>query len=78
MDNRYVIDTKENKEFLHEQVEALLAFGRRFPSDGGGSYYLGEDGTPWVEKNRETWITSRMGHVILGIPSLPSWTSIVG
>ena len=34
-----------------------------FPSPGGSSYYLGDDGTPWKERNRETWITSRMTHV---------------
>ena len=41
----------------------LFTFGRRFPSPGGGSYYLGDDGTPWKERNRETWITCRMIHV---------------
>ncbi|MBD4650734.1 AGE family epimerase/isomerase, partial [Xanthomonas citri pv. citri] len=35
----------------------------RFPSEEGGSYYLGDDGTPWVDRPRETWITCRMAHV---------------
>ncbi len=60
---KYQIDTKENEVFLGELREALFAFGHRFPSPGGGSYYLGDDGTPWKERNRETWITCRMAHV---------------
>ena len=63
MENKYIIDTKENKLFLKENAEALLDFGKRFPSPGGGSYYLGDDGTPWTDRPRETWITCRMTHV---------------
>ena len=63
MDRKYLIDTQENKEFLKDNAYALLDFGRRFPSPGGSSYYLGDDGTPWTERNRETWITCRMAHV---------------
>ena len=63
MDKKYVIDTDENREFLRKNAEALLDFGRQFPSPGGGSYYLGDDGTPIKTKNRETWITCRMAHV---------------
>jgi mannose/cellobiose epimerase-like protein (N-acyl-D-glucosamine 2-epimerase family) len=63
MNSKYVLDTPENKEFLNEGALGLLNFGRRFPSPGGGSYYLGDDGTPWKDRNRETWITSRMAHV---------------
>ena len=54
---KYQIDTEENKQFLRENAETLLAFGHKFPSPGGGSYYLGDDGTPWKDRNRETWIT---------------------
>ena len=61
--NKYIIDTTENKEFLHENSLRLLEFGRKFPSPGGSSYYLGDDGTPWTDRPRETWITSRMAHV---------------
>lgn len=60
---KYLIDTKENEQFLEEIREGLFRFGRRFPSPGGSSYYLGDDGTPWTDRNRETWITSRMVHV---------------
>lgn len=60
---RYQIDTEENKIFLKKMRDGLLNFGHRFPSPGGGSYYLGDDGTPWVDRPRETWITSRMAHV---------------
>ena len=62
-DKKYVLDTDENREFLSQSALALLDFGRRFPSPGGGSYYLLDDGTPDIKKNRETWITSRMAHV---------------
>ena len=61
--NKYQIGTKENRTFLQKAGEELLAFGHQFPSPGGGSWYLGDDGTPWKDRNRETWITSRMAHV---------------
>ena len=63
MERKYQLDTEENRLFLAEIRQNLLDFGRKFPSPGGGSYYLGDDGTPWPEKGRETWITSRMTHV---------------
>lgn len=63
MDSKYIIDTKENKDFLDNNANALLVFGRRFPDKNGCSYYLGDDGTPWKERNVETWITCRMAHV---------------
>ena len=63
MNQKYQIDTAENKAFLKDILNGLLAFGHQFPSPGGGSYYLGDDGTPRKERNRETWITSRMAHV---------------
>ena len=63
MSDKYTIDTPENKAFLSENARRLLEFGRHFPSPGGGSYYLGDDGTPWIERPRETWITCRMAHV---------------
>lgn len=63
MEAKYIIDTEENKEFMHSLTEELLAFGHRFPSPKGSSYYLGDDGTPWTDRPRETWITCRMAHV---------------
>ncbi|HIS27094.1 MAG TPA: AGE family epimerase/isomerase [Candidatus Pullilachnospira intestinigallinarum] len=60
---KYQIDTEENKKFLEEVREDLFRFGHKFPSPGGSSYYLGDDGTPWTDRSRETWITSRMVHV---------------
>ena len=62
-ENKYIIDTEENKKFMEQMRNDLFYFGRRFPSPGGGAYYLGDDGTPWKERSRETWITSRMTHV---------------
>lgn len=60
---KYRIGTPENTAFLKETTNQLLSFGHRFPSPGGSSYWLGDDGTPWKERNRETWITARMAHV---------------
>ena len=62
-EKKYQLGTAENQEFLEGVREGLLEFGHRFPSPRGSSYYLGDDGTPWKERNRETWITSRMTHV---------------
>ena len=59
---KYQIDTAENRKFLEEMRDDLLRFGHSFPSPGGSSYYLGDDGTPWKDRDRETWITSRMVH----------------
>jgi len=63
MKKKYMINTQENRDFLKDRAQALLDFGRKFPSPGGASYYLGDDGTPWPDRNRETWITCRMAHV---------------
>ena len=62
-DRKYQIDTAENRAFMGELTEELLNFGHQFPSPGGGSWYLGDDGTPWKDRSRETWITCRMAHV---------------
>lgn len=59
----YTYGTAENAQFLAEQRDALFNFGTRFPSEEGSSYWLGDDGTPWVERDRATWITCRMTHV---------------
>lgn len=63
MGQKYFLDSEENKKFLKSMTEDLIQFGRRFPSPEGASYYLGDDGTPWTDRNRETWITCRMAHV---------------
>ena len=63
MEKKYTIDTQENRDFLQEIREGLFAFGHRFPSPGGSSWYLGDDGTPMTEKNREVYVTCRMTHV---------------
>lgn len=63
MSGKYILDSEENREFLKSMTENLIQFGRRFPSSGGASYYLGDDGTPLTGRDRETWITCRMAHV---------------
>ena len=62
-ERKYQFGTEENQAFMKEIREDLLKFGHQFPSPGGSSYYLGDDGTPWKDRNRETWITCRMTHV---------------
>jgi len=63
MIQKYLPDSSENREFVRSIRENLLEFGKNFPSPEGSSYYLGDDGTPWTDRPRETWITSRMVHV---------------
>lgn len=63
MEKKYCIDTQENRSFLKEIAEDLLKFGHRFPSPGGSAYYLGDDGTPWKDRPRNTYVTCRMAHV---------------
>ena len=63
MNKKYLIDTEENIKFLEEIREDLLNFGHQFPAPDGTCYYLGDDGTPWKEYNRETYAASRMTHV---------------
>ena len=55
MEQKYLIDTEENKMFLKEIRENLLNFGHRFPAPDGTCYYLGDDGTPWKIRNRDTY-----------------------
>lgn len=74
MNNKYLIDTPENKEFLKQNASELIEFGRCFASPMGGSYYLGDDGTPWKDRNIETWITCRMAHVY----SIASFMNVIG
>ena len=59
----YDIDTEENRAFMKELRDSLLDFGHGFVSSEGGAYYLGDDGTPLMDRPRETWITCRMAHV---------------
>lgn len=63
MDRKYILDSDENIAFLAKNRENLLSFGHKFPSPLGGSYYLGDDGTPMTDRPRELWITCRMAHV---------------
>ncbi len=63
MNKKYILNDEENREFLRNCTDNLLNFGHNFPSPKGSSYYLGDDGTPWKDRPRETWITSRMAHV---------------
>ena len=63
IDKKYLIDTPENIAFLEKIREDLWNFGHKYPAPGGSSYYLGDDGTPCFDRNRETYINCRMAHV---------------
>ena len=60
---RSTIETSANASYLENMCLGLLRFGRQFPSPGGSAWYLGDDGTPWKDRPRETFITARMAHV---------------
>lgn len=62
-EEKYKYGSPENRDFLKEEAEKIIQFGKGFLSSSGGSYYLGDDGRPWKERDRETWITCRMAHV---------------
>ena len=63
MNPKYQLNTEENIQYLKELCESLLRFGHKFPSPDGSAYYLGDDGTPWTDRSRETYATARMAHV---------------
>ncbi len=63
MEAKYRIDTEENREFLKSIRMDLLKFASGFPSPGGSAWYLGDDGSPMKEKDRETHETCRMVYV---------------
>lgn len=63
MTAKYQLNTEENKQFLKEMRDQLFSFGHKFPAPDGSSYYLGDDGTPWTDRKRETYVTCRMAHV---------------
>ncbi len=63
MNAKYCLGTKENAQFLKEMRDDLFRFGTQFPAPDGTAYYLGDDGTPWKERDRQTYETARMAHV---------------
>ncbi len=74
---KYQIDTPENKAYLREMAEELLRFAVCFPSAEGCAYYLRDDGTPWPQKNLDSYETCRMVHSysigkLLGFPGSDS------
>ena len=62
-EKKYQLDTEENRQFLADFRENLFQFGHRFPAPGGSCYWLGDDGTPMPERNRDNYETCRMVHV---------------
>ena len=62
-----------HRDWLARHGESLLAFGRRTPYPGGGAAWLTDDGSPWLERGVESWISARTAHVyslgtLLGVP----------
>lgn len=62
-----------HRDWLARHGASLLAFGRRTPYPGGGAAWLSDDGSPWLDRGVETWITCRTVHVysigtLLGVP----------
>ena len=62
-----------HRDWLARHGELLLTFGRRSPYPGGGAAWLADDGSPWLERGLQTWITARTVHVyaigtLLGVP----------
>ena len=75
--SQYQIDTPENKAYLQAMVKELLQFAVRYPSPEGCAYYLRDDGSPWMEKNLDSYETCRMVHCycigkFLGFPGSDS------
>ena len=54
-EKKYQLGTAENQEFLQDVRDGLLSFGNQFPSPGGSSYDLGDDGTPWKHGSQAVW-----------------------
>ena len=52
-EKKYQLGTAENQKFLQDVRDGLLSFGHQFPSPGGSSYYLGDDGTELAKKEAE-------------------------
>lgn len=59
---------------LTAEYRRLLDFGRRFPHPDGGAAWLGDDGTPLLDRPVATYMTARMAHVYL----LGSMTDVHG
>lgn len=62
MNNKYIIDTDENRAFMADICDGILNFGKQFPSPGGTAWYLSGAGTPMKERDRECYVTCRMAH----------------
>jgi sulfoquinovose isomerase len=59
--------------WLAEHARELLRFGRRSAREGGGAYWLDDQGAPDLSQPLFTWITTRAVHVyglgsLMGIP----------
>ena len=57
------LSTPAHARWLEAEGDRLLEFGRGSWHPGGGFAWLGEDGTPELDRPRELWVTCRMTHV---------------
>ena len=56
-------DSQQHRQWLQQQTEELLGFGRRTPYPGGGAAWLDDTGAPQLDRGVHTWITARTLHV---------------
>ena len=53
---------------LDAEFRRLLAFGEQVGHPRGGAAWLGDDGTPQLDRPVHTYITARMAHVSPSVP----------
>ena len=57
------LDSPSHARWLEGESDRLLAFSRASRHPSGGFAWLGDDGTPQLERPVQLWITCRMTHV---------------
>ena len=62
-EQRRSIDDRAHRQWLDDETQRLLDFGRHVVRDGGGAFSLDDHGEPRRDQPVETWITARMVHV---------------
>lgn len=58
----YLIDRPDHAQWLGAERQRLLDFGRGIVAEGGGAYYLDEQGKPDLSKGIHTYLTCRAVH----------------
>jgi sulfoquinovose isomerase len=73
----FILGDPAHSAWMAEEGDRLLEFGRASRHPDGGFAWLSDDGTPWLDRPLELWITARMTHVyslghLLGRPDCAS------